>query len=203
MWTGLSNSLASDSPVPGPFFACVLWPPGCSPVSFASPKTLSSLHPLLHRHPGEGRRRFTTAKLVIQRLALRSPLEAGFVTASYLPVCSRDRAAYATGVSFAYRHESHVLFASRKSLSPLPPLPTSSSRRRPGSSALPLRRTSEAGFVTASYLPVCFRDRAAYAAGVSNACRRPSHFLFAGPRLRVAHANGEAGPEGGGPLGPE
>ena len=138
MWTGLSNSLASDSPVPGPFFACVLWPPGCSPVSFASPKTLSSLHPLLHRHPGEGRRRFTTAKLVIQRLALRSPLEAGFVTASYLPVCSRDRAAYATGVSFAYRHASHVLFASRKSLSPLPPLPTSSSRRRPGSSALRL-----------------------------------------------------------------
>src|ERR1700761_9482752 len=134
MWTGLSNSLASDSPVPGPFFACVLWPPGCSPVSFASPKTLSSLHPLLHRHPGEGRRRFTTAKLVIQRLALRSPLEAGYVTASYLPVCSRDWAAYATGVSFAYRHASHVLFASRKSLSPLPPLPplpTSSSRRRP------------------------------------------------------------------------
>ena len=70
--------------------------------------------------------------------------------------------------------------------------PTSSFRRRP-----------EPSGVAASYLPVCFRDLAAYAAGVSNACRRPSHFLFAGPRLRVAHANGEAGPEGGGPLGPE
>src|ERR1700744_1471146 len=106
--------------------------------SLLAERVCRPFHPFLHRHPGEGRRRFTTAKLVIQRLALRSPLEAGFVTASYLPVCLRDRAAYATGVSFASRLASQFLFASRKSLSPLPPFPPSSSRRTPGSSALRL-----------------------------------------------------------------
>ena len=84
--------------------------------------------PLLHRHPGEDRRRFSTAKLVIQRLALRCTSEAGFVAASYLPVCSRDRAAYATGASLACRRPSHTLFASPKTLSP----PRSPQHRHPG-----------------------------------------------------------------------
>jgi hypothetical protein len=65
------------------------------------------------------------------------------------------------------------------------------------------RRRPEPSGVSSWFLPGCFRDLAAYAAGVSLACRRASHFLFAGPRLRAAHANGEAGPEGEGPLGPE
>src|ERR1700744_4357493 len=50
-----------------------------------------------------------------------------------------------------------------------------------------LRCALEAGFVLASSLPVWLGDLAAYAAGVSLACRRASHFLFAGPRLRVVH----------------
>src|ERR1700761_4368889 len=117
--------------------------------------------PLLHRHPGESRRRFSTAKLVIQRLALRCTSEAGFVAASYLPVCSRDRAAYATGASLACRRPSHTLFASPKTLSPR----RSSPHRHPGEGR---RRFSTAKLViqrlaASSYGISRFRDDLALA----------------------------------------
>jgi len=43
---------------------------------------------------------------------------------------------------------------------------------------------------------VRFRDRAAYAAGVSTFCRRPSHFSFAGPRTRRSACERRSRPEG-------
>ena len=41
-----------------------------------------------------------------------------------------------------------------------------------------------------------YRDRAAYAAGVSTFCRRPSHFSFAGPRTRRSACERRSRPEG-------
>ena len=127
---------------------------------------------------------------------LRRTAEAGFVAASYLPVCSCDRAACAAGVSNTCRRPSHFLFPSLKTLpslrSPLHRHP--GERRRRFSTAklviqrlpasLSLRSWIRGGLVLASYLPVFSRDLAAYAAGVSHACRRASHFLFAGPRTQ-------------------